>query len=229
MTFDFKNGEVLLFDKPLEWTSFGVVKRVRNLISRHVGQKKIKVGHAGTLDPLATGLLILCTGKKTKTIPDLQVISKEYIADIYFGATTPSYDRETEIDKAYPTGHLSVEKIKAVLQQFTGKQLQKPPDFSAKHIDGQRAYKRARAGKPVDLKAVEVEFFELELLDYQEPVAQVRVHCSKGTYIRSLAHDLGQALNSGAHLAALKRTKIGDFYLDQAYSLEEFEKILTTL
>lgn len=221
---DIKNGQVLLFDKPYKWTSFQVVNKVRWLLCRKYGWKKLKVGHAGTLDPLATGLLIVCTGKATKTIPDLMAIDKEYIAEIKFGETTPSFDLEKEVDKVYPTEHITKELINNALKKFDGEIEQIPPLFSAKQVNGTRAYHLARAGSDMELKPSIVTINEFEILKFDKPYATFRINCSKGTYIRSLARDLGKEVGSGAHLASLKRTRIGDYQLLNAESMENFEK-----
>ncbi|MGX1022860.1 tRNA pseudouridine55 synthase [Psychroflexus sp. MBR-150] len=218
----FLNGAVLCFDKPLHWTSFQLVNKVRWLIKQKYNLKKIKVGHAGTLDPLATGLVIICTGKATKTIPELMGQAKTYTGEFTLGATRPSFDMETEIDAEFPIEHLNAELIKAKTQEFTGKILQQPPVFSALKKEGKRLYEYARKGEAVDIPKREVEItnFEIRLVDL--PKVSFEVTCSKGTYIRSLAHDFGQALDSGAYLSALRRTAVGDFRLEQALSLERF-------
>ncbi|MDA9792400.1 tRNA pseudouridine(55) synthase TruB [Schleiferiaceae bacterium] len=209
-------GEVLLVDKPLEWTSFQAVSKIRFTLQKELGLKKLKVGHAGTLDPLATGLLIICVGKKTKEISTFMGQAKEYIAQITFGGTTPSYDLESEIDATFPTEHLSIEAIKDVLLQFQGVIQQYPPIFSAIKQGGVRMYEKARAGEEVVVEPRTVQIDEIEILSFENNVLRLRVLCGKGTYIRSLAHDLGKALNSGAHLSALRRTKIGSFAADGA-------------
>lgn len=211
---DFKKGEVLYFNKPLGWTSFKVVGHVRYHICRRMGVKKLKVGHAGTLDPLATGVMIVCTGKATKRIEEFQYHTKEYIADICLGATTPSFDLEHEIDATYPTEHITRELVEETLQRFKGEIQQVPPAFSACMVNGKRAYDLARKGKEVDLKPKLLVIDEIELLDCRLPDIRVRVVCSKGTYIRALARDIGVALNSGAHLTALQRTRVGDVRLE---------------
>ncbi len=211
---DFKKGEVLYFNKPLGWTSFKVVGHVRYHICRCMGVKKLKVGHAGTLDPLATGVMIVCTGKATKRIEEFQYHTKEYIADIRLGATTPSFDLEHEIDATYPTEHITRELVEETLQRFKGEIQQVPPAFSACMVNGKRAYDLARKGKEVDLKPKLLVIDEIELLDCRLPDIRVRVVCSKGTYIRALARDIGVALNSGAHLTALQRTRVGDVRLE---------------
>ena len=207
---NFLEGEVLYFDKPLYWTSFKLVKIVRTRISRKLKIKKIKVGHAGTLDPLASGVMIICTGKATKLIESFQYQTKEYVATLQLGATTPSFDRETEIDGVYPTEHITREGVETVLRQFVGSIQQVPPVYSACKIDGRRAYDFARKGEDVELKAKELVIDEIELLEYQSDIIKIRVVCSKGTYIRALARDIGQALGSGAHLIGLVRTRVGD-------------------
>lgn len=225
---DFISGEILCIDKPLGWTSFDAVKRLRGAIQRRLHVKKFKVGHAGTLDPLATGVLIVCTGRATRRIAGLQEGMKEYIADIELGATTPSYDLETEVDNRYPWEHITREMVEAVLPQFTGRVMQVPPVFSAVKVDGKRAYNLARKGKEVELKAKPLEIRELELLSFDAPRVTLRVLCSKGTYIRALARDLGVALNSGAHLTGLRRTRVGDVFIDNCLSLDDAIKNIET-
>ena len=220
---DFKDGKILLFDKPLEWTSFQLVNKVRWLIRKNFKIKKIKVGHAGTLDPLATGLLIICTGKATKQIEKLQGQEKEYTGSFTLGATTPSYDLETEVDKEYPTHHLSEEKIRAATQEFTGGIKQIPPVFSALKKDGKRLYEYARSGEEVEISARNVQISKFEITEINLPKVHFRVVCSKGTYIRSLAHDFGQALHSGAYLSELRRTRIGDYSVEQALTIDSFQ------
>jgi tRNA pseudouridine55 synthase len=222
-------GEVILIDKELRWTSFDVVNKIRSSLSRFHAVKKIKVGHAGTLDPLATGLVIICTGKQTKNIYLYQEAEKEYIASFKLGETTPSFDLESEVDKQYPFEHISKENVLTVIQSFIGKQEQVPPIFSAKYHNGKRAYEYARQGKDITLKANTIEFFEIELLLFNPPELQLRILCSKGTYIRSFARDLGIALNSGAYLSALRRTKIGQYKIEDALTVENFEKTLIKL
>ena len=223
---DYKEGKVILIDKPLEWTSFQVVNKIRWLIKQHFGIKKIKVGHAGTLDPLATGLLILCVGKFTKKIDTYQAQVKEYTGTITLGATTPSYDLETEIDQVFDYSHITSEEIKEATQQFIGKIQQQPPVFSALKKDGKRLYEYARAGEKVEIPKRTITIQEFEITNIQLPNVGFRVVCSKGTYIRSLAHDFGKALHNGAYLSALRRTKIGEFNVNESVSIEEFEKIL---
>lgn len=219
---DFKNGQTLLFDKPLEWTSFQLVNKVRWLIRQNYGIKKIKVGHAGTLDPLATGLLIICTGKFTKRIQELQGLEKEYTGTFTFGGTTPSYDLETKIDETYSTEHLSEEILEKAIPQFLGEIEQYPPVFSALKKDGKRLYEYARKGEEVKIDPRKVSISSFSLTRIEMPQVDFKVRCSKGTYIRSLAHDFGKAVDSGAHLSALRRTKIGDYDVDNAYTLESF-------
>lgn len=217
---DFVEGEIFVIDKPYRWTSFDAVKRIRGAIQRRLNLKKFKVGHAGTLDPLATGVLIVCTGGATKKIDALQAGEKEYIATLRLGATTPSFDLETEIDKTYPTAHITREAVEKVLEKFRGTIMQVPPIYSAVKIDGKRAYKYARKGKEVELKAKPLEITTLDLLDYQEQEITIRVACSKGTYIRALARDIGEALESGAHLTALRRTRVGSFTENEALTID---------
>ena len=226
---EIKNGQILLFDKPYKWTSFQVVNKVRWLLCKKYGWKKLKVGHAGTLDPLATGLLILCTGKATKQINDLMVIDKEYIAEMKFGETTPSFDLETDVDKTFSTDHITEELIQSKIEEFKGSQEQIPPLFSAKNVNGVRAYNLARQGVDMELKPSSITINEFELIKFNNPYATFRINCSKGTYIRSLARDLGFALNSGGHLSALQRTRIGDFELVNARNVEQFEKSMNLL
>ena len=220
---DFIAGEVLYFNKPLKWTSFDLVNKFRYKLSRKLKVKKIKVGHAGTLDPLATGVMIICTGKATKRIEEFQYHTKEYIATIRLGATTPSYDLEKEIDATYPTEHITREMVEKTLQDFIGSIEQIPPVFSACKIDGKRAYDLARAGQDVELKPKTLVIDEIELLSCELPIIKIRVVCSKGTYIRALARDIGEALNSGAHLIGLVRTRVGDVILDKCMNVENFE------
>nr|WP_293304181.1 tRNA pseudouridine(55) synthase TruB [Allomuricauda sp.] len=213
---DFLNGQILLIDKPLEWSSFQAVNALKWAIRKKFDLKKIKIGHAGTLDPLATGLLIICTGKFTKKIPELQGQIKEYTGTFTLGATTPSYDLETEVNQTYPTEHLTETSIKEATKEFLGEIEQIPPIFSALKKDGKRLYEFAREGKEVDIKSRKITISEFEITRIQLPEVDFRVVCSKGTYIRSLAHDFGKALGSGAHLSALRRTKIGDFNVNNA-------------
>lgn len=223
---NFLEGEVLYFDKPLYWTSFKLVKIVRTRISRKLKIKKIKVGHAGTLDPLASGVMIICTGKATKLIESFQYQTKEYVATLQLGATTPSFDRETEIDGVYPTEHITREGVETVLRQFVGSIQQVPPVYSACKIDGRRAYDFARKGEDVELKAKELVIDEIELLEYQSDIIKIRVVCSKGTYIRALARDIGQALGSGAHLIGLVRTRVGDVRLEDCLQVDQINELV---
>ena len=217
-------GEIFYVDKPLRWTSFDVVKRIRGVLSRRTGIKKLKVGHAGTLDPLATGVMTVVTGRATKRIEELQAHTKEYVAEIRLGATTPSFDLETEVDAEYPWQHIGREQIVEALSKFVGAIKQVPPAYSACKIDGRRAYKMARKGKEVNIKAKELVIDEIELVGMQLPVITVRVVCSKGTYIRALARDIGEALGSGAHLVGLRRTRVGDIRVESCEQVDRLEK-----
>lgn len=228
LSMNFVEGEILVIDKPYRWTSFDAVKRIRGEIQRALQLKKFKVGHAGTLDPLATGILIVCTGGATKKIDQLQAEEKEYIATMRLGATTPSFDLETEIDAHYPTAHITREKTEAVLKQFTGRIMQVPPIFSAVKIDGKRAYKYARKGAEIQLKAKPLEIKDLELLEFTPEEIKVRIVCSKGTYIRALARDIGRTLDSGAHLIDLRRTRVGHYGENEALTIEEAIKLIQT-
>ncbi len=223
---DFLNGTTLLFNKPYKWTSFQVVNKIRYTLKHHAGIKRIKVGHAGTLDPLATGLLIICTGKYTKRIEEFQGLEKEYTGNFYLGATTPSFDLETEVNAEFPTDHLTNELILQTSKQFIGTFEQTPPVFSAVQIGGKRAYSFARNNEEVTIKPKIITISEFEITNINLPEIEFRVVCSKGTYIRSLANDFGKALNSGAYLSLLKRTRIGNFDLSSAFEIEEFEKQL---
>lgn len=217
-------GEVFVVDKPLGWSSFHLVKKLRGALTsrlRKAGVSRIKVGHAGTLDPLASGVMIVCTGKATKRIDELQGGVKEYVAEVTLGATTPSFDRETPVDATYPTAHITEEAVREVLRRFTGRIEQVPPAYSACKVDGARAYKMARRGEEVELKAKTLVIDSIELLDFSQEKITVRVVCSKGTYIRALARDIGEALGSGAHLSALRRTQVGDCRIEEALSVEE--------
>ncbi len=225
----FEEGQVLLFNKPLYWTSFDLVNKIRIIIRSTLSIKKIKVGHAGTLDPLASGLMIICTGRDTKRIDEFRDLDKEYVATIHLGATTPSYDLETETDNRYAFGHITKELINEVLNGFLGEQMQMPPIYSAKMIEGKRAYEYARKGIEKTLQPVAIFFREIELLAFNPPEVKIRVVCSKGTYIRSFAHDLGKALRSGAYLSALERTAIGPFHVSKAYEIEKFQEYVTGL
>ncbi|UZO81619.1 tRNA pseudouridine(55) synthase TruB [Aquimarina sp. ERC-38] len=222
----FKEGQVILIDKPLEWTSFQVVNKVRWLLKKKFKIKKIKVGHAGTLDPLATGLLILCTGKFTKKIQEFQGQEKEYTGTLTLGATTPSYDLETEIDQNFPTSHLTEAKLQATTSKFEGNITQIPPVFSALKKEGKRLYEYAREGKEVIITPRKIQIAKFELVNIEIPKVDFRVVCSKGTYIRSLVHDYGKEVGSGAYLSALRRTRIGNFSVENAISPKAFETSL---
>lgn len=225
---NFIEGEILYIDKPLGWTSFDAVKRLRGALTRRLGIKKIKVGHAGTLDPLATGVMVLCTGRATKRIDELQSGVKEYVATIALGATTPSFDLETEIDATYPTEHITRELTEECLKKFTGRIEQIPPAFSACKVDGKRAYKLARKGHDVELKPKILVIDSIELLSFAPTEIQIRVVCSKGTYIRALARDIGRALGSGGHLTALRRTRIGQIGIDNCMTVDEAAELIRT-
>jgi len=226
---DFQEGEILYFDKPLNWTSFDLVNKVRYGISRYLKVKKIKVGHAGTLDPLATGVMIVCTGKATKRIDELQYLTKEYVATLKLGATTPSFDLETEIDATFPTAHITRSMVEETLRRFRGTIEQTPPAYSACKIGGDRAYDRARRGETVELKPKTLVIDEIELMNFGQDEITLRTVCSKGTYIRALARDIGQALGSGGHLTALERTRIGDVRIEDCRTVEEFCSALTEM
>ncbi len=225
---DFKEGEVLYFDKPLGWTSFKVVGHVRYHLCRHLGVKKLKVGHAGTLDPLATGVMIVCTGRATKRIEEFQAHEKEYVATLRLGATTPSYDLEHAVDRTYPTGHITRALVEETLPRFTGEIWQTPPAFSACMVNGERAYELARRGEEVVLRPKLLVIDEIELLDFRPDVPEmtIRVACGKGTYIRALARDIGEALRSGAHLTALRRTRVGDVRVEDCMDPRGFREWL---
>lgn len=218
---DFKEGYIAVIDKPLEWTSTDVVRKIKFALNR-LGYRKIKVGHAGTLDPLATGVLIVCIGKATKMVDALQAEEKEYEAGLELGATTPSFDMEHPIDRRYPTEHITREAVVEALEGLRGERLQAPPIYSAKKVEGVRAYEFARAGEQVELRKALINIYELELTRYELPHAALRVRCSKGTYIRSLAQELGEALGSGAYLTSLRRTRSGGFKAENAWNLENF-------
>jgi len=229
MHFNFPEGEILLIDKPLYWTSFDVVGKIRNLLVKKSGLKGIKVGHAGTLDPLATGLIIIATGKATRRLTCFQGEDKEYEATLMFGSTTPSFDLETSTDKEFQYTHITRELLSSVIDKFLGESEQVPPSYSAKFVNGRRAYKSARKGQKTELKPVRIFIREIELLEFSLPVVRIRVLCSKGTYIRTLAHEIGIASGSGAHLIALKRTRSGSFLLDNAISMKDFENLILSL
>lgn len=225
---NFQAGEILYFDKPLHWTSFNLVAKIRSALCHKIGVRKLKVGHAGTLDPLATGIVTICTGKATKRIDELQAHTKEYVATLQLGATTPSFDLETNIDATFPTAHITEQLTQEVLEQFKGRIEQVPPAFSACKVDGHRAYALARKGKDVQLKAKVLVIDEIELRHFDSETMQmtIRVVCSKGTYIRALARDIGEALQSGAHLIALRRTRVGDIKVEDCMKMEDFSNWL---
>ena len=225
-TYDFPGGEVLLVDKPAEWTSFDVVNKIRHMLRHHLGIKKIKVGHAGTLDPLATGLLLICVGKATKRINEFTGLDKEYTGTFFIGATTPSYDRETETDQVYETSHIGPDQIIDATKQFLGDIEQIPPVFSALKVDGTRAYIRARKNEDVTMPPRDVHIHEFEITHAAIPETSFRVLCSKGTYIRSLAYDFGKSLKSGAYIQNLRRTRIGNFRIEDAVSIPDLEEII---
>lgn len=222
----FPEGVVAVVDKPLDWTSSDVVRKLKYLL-RKLGYPKIKIGHAGTLDPLATGVLIVCIGRATKRVVELQSGEKEYVAEVMLGATTPSGDLEHPIDATYPIEHITLAKVQEALASLTGERLQTPPVYSAKMIDGKRAYEYAREGEAVEMRRALINIYEMEILDFSLPRLTIRVRCSKGTYIRSLAIEIGEALNSGAHLTSLCRTRSGEYSLEDAYPLSELIDIMT--
>ncbi len=223
---DYLDGQILIFDKPYTWTSFFLVKKVRGTLQRRFGIRKLKVGHAGTLDPLATGLMIIATGKATKRIDELQAGEKEYFATIRLGATTPGFDLEKEIDAVFPTEHITIEMVTEALKKLTGDIDQIPPVYSAKKVEGERAYDKARRGEDQELEPKRVFIKEVELIDFSLPDVRIRITCSRGTYIRAIARDLGLLLGSGAHLTELRRSKSGDFTLDNALIFDDFQKML---
>jgi tRNA pseudouridine55 synthase len=225
MVFDFLKGELLLIDKPLDWTSFDAVNKLRRLIEKRIGQK-LKVGHAGTLDPKATGLLLICTGAMTKQIVNLTGLDKEYTGTFFIGATTPCYDTEKPVDRTFPTDHISEEMILDATKQFTGTIQQIPPTFSAKLIDGKRAYLSARKNREIKMEPVTLTISEFEITRIALPEVGFRVVCSKGTYIRALARDFGEALGSGAYLASLCRTRVGDYRIEDALNIEQFKVLV---
>ena len=218
---EFPEGYVAVIDKPYEWTSADVVRKIKFQL-RKCGYPKIKIGHAGTLDPLATGILLVCIGRATKMVEALQAEEKEYVAELQLGATTPSGDMEHEVDQTYPTEHITREMVEQALQSLMGEREQLPPLYSAKKVQGVRAYEFARAGEEIELKKALINIYELELLEYDMPRIKIRVRCSKGTYIRSLAFEIGEALNSGAYLSSLRRTRSGGFVVDRAHTLDFF-------
>ena len=221
---DFIEGEILAFDKPLRWTSFDLVAKVRHQLCKKLGRKKLKVGHSGTLDPLATGVVVVCTGKKTKLIDKLQYDVKEYVATLQLGATTPSYDMERPVDATYPTSHITRQLIDETIPLFKGEQWQIPPIFSAIQINGKRAYEFARKGEEVELKPRLLVIDEIEVLNFDEGQMQltIRVVCSKGTYIRALARDIGERLKTGAYLTALRRTRVGNIHVEDCMTVDQF-------
>lgn len=218
---EFTEGYIAVIDKPYEWTSADVVRKIKFQL-RKCGYPKIKIGHAGTLDPLATGILIVCIGRATKMVEALQAERKEYVAELMLGATTPSGDMEHEVDATYPTEHITRGKVEEALRSLTGERLQAPPLYSAKKVSGVRAYEFARAGEEVELKRALINIYDMELVEYDLPRIKIRVECSKGTYIRSLAFEIGEALQSGAYLSSLRRTKSGAFVVDKAHTLDDF-------
>lgn len=223
---DFINGKLLLIDKPLHWSSFQAVNKLKWTLKSVPGLKKLKIGHAGTLDPLATGLLLICTGKFTKRIPELQGMPKEYTGTFYIGATTPSYDLETEINERFDVSHITPELIRESAAKFVGEIDQKPPIFSAIKKDGKRLYEHARAGEEVEIASRKTTIHEFEITRIEMPEVDFRILCSKGTYIRSMAYDFGKALQSGAHLTALRRTKIGEYNVENAVTIEEMVEMI---
>ena len=223
---DFQNGKLILIDKGVDWTSFDVVNKIRSSLKYHFNIEKIKVGHAGTLDPLATGLLVIGSGKKTKELQFHQDAQKEYVTTIKLGATTPSFDLETEEDETFSIEKLTEDEINKVISDFKGKQKQIPSSYSAKWINGKRAYESARKGEKVELQPADIEIFDIEILMMKLPYVELRIRCSKGTYIRAIARDIGRNLNNGAHLTKLKRTKIGEYSLEDAITVDEFQKLL---
>lgn len=225
LNFNFDEGMIIPVDKPYGWTSADVVRKIKFLLQKRTGIKNIKVGHAGTLDPLATGLLMICAGKATKQAESLQAEEKEYVAEIRLGATTPSFDLEKEVDQTYPFLHITREMFDRVLQQFIGEQEQVPPIFSAKLIDGKRAYELARAGKHAELRPSVITIHTLTMERFALPDVTVRIVCSKGTYVRSFAYDLGIALQSGAHLVGLRRTRSGQYGVDDAFTISQIERV----
>lgn len=223
---DFVAGEVLAIYKPYTWTSFQIVNKIRYHLSRKFGVKRFKVGHAGTLDPLATGVLLVCTGKATKRIEELQAHTKEYVATLMLGATTPSFDMEHPVNATYPTEHITQEAVKEALGKFVGEIEQRPPLFSACKVDGKRAYELARKGSDMELAPKKIQIHEIELLECDLPQIKIRVVCGKGTYIRSLARDIGVALDSGAYLTSLTRTRVGEYKVDDCISPDNFQEWL---
>lgn len=226
---DIKEGGFFLIDKPYTWTSFQVVNRMKSILKRHTGEKKIKIGHAGTLDPLATGLLIICVGRFTKKIEEFQDKTKEYTGTFCFGATTLSFDREQPVDKTFPTDHITEELLKQTARGFIGRQKQIPPVYSAVKIDGKRAYSYIKQGIEPPMKEKDIEIYSFDLDNIALPKADFRISCSKGTYIRSVARDFGLELASGAYLSALRRTRIGEYCVKDAISLEKFQELFPAM
>lgn len=225
---DFEEGYIVVLNKPLRWTSTDVVRKIKFKLG-DLGHRKIKIGHAGTLDPLATGVLMVCIGRATKQVEQLQEGEKEYVAEVTLGATTVSYDLEHPIDQTYPTDHITRQAVEEALVPLTGERLQIPPVYSAKKIDGSRAYNMVRAGESVEMRKALINIYEMELLEYDLPRIRIRVRCSKGTYIRALAREIGEALGSGAHLSALCRTRSGEFTLEKAWEIDELMEKLKEL
>ena len=223
---DFTAGEIIAIDKPYTWTSFQIVNKVRYHLSRKFNVKRFKVGHAGTLDPLATGVLLLCTGKATKRIEELQKQTKEYVAEIMLGATTPSYDMEHPVNETFPYEHITREMVEEALKQFVGDIAQRPPLFSACKVDGKRAYDLARKGSDMELEPKQIRIDDIELLEYELPKIKIRVTCGKGTYIRSLARDIGEAMQSGAYLSGLTRTRVGEYKIENCIVPDDFPEWL---
>jgi tRNA pseudouridine55 synthase len=226
---NFIEGEVIIINKDIDWTSFDVVNKIRYIIKAKLNIKKIKVGHAGTLDPKATGVVVVCTGKKTKEIDTFQNEQKEYIAEIKLGETTPSFDIETEPDNFFETNNLKEREIIEAIKSFKGLQQQIPPIYSAIHINGKRAYEIARQGKTVEITPREIEIFDIQILELKIPIIKIKIKCSKGTYIRALARDIGLKLNNGAHLISLIRTASGNYKIEDAIKISEFEHLINTL
>lgn len=218
---DFPEGYVALIDKPYEWTSADVVRKIKFQL-RKCGHPKIKIGHAGTLDPLATGVLLVCIGRATKSVEALQAEEKEYVAELHLGATTPSGDMEHEVDATYPTEHITREMVEEALRSLSGEREQLPPLYSAKKVQGVRAYEFARAGEEIELKKARITIYEMELMEFDMPRIKIRVRCSKGTYIRSLAFEIGEALQSGAYLSSLRRTRSGGYRVEDGHTLDDF-------
>ncbi|MBN2348232.1 MAG: tRNA pseudouridine(55) synthase TruB [Bacteroidales bacterium] len=226
---DFLDGKILSFNKPFKWTSFDLVKNVHAAIRQKYSFKKIKVGHAGTLDPLATGVMVICTGKATKKITEIQDLKKEYIATLKLGETTPSFDLESEVNASFPVEHITLDLVTHVANDFIGELKQIPPVFSAKNINGVRAYKYARRGEDITLEPNSIQIFNIEIIEFNLPILKIKVECGKGTYIRALARDIGEKLNSGAYLAALERSAIGPYKIENSISIENFRENLNNM